>query len=657
MSLPRLRPVGASGLVVTALYTVVTLVMTWPLVTVVHREVAWDMGDPVFNCWALMWTAGQVLAALRGNVHALFDYWNGNIFYPERLTIAYSEHLTPQMLQSLPIYAATGNIVLCYNLVFLSTFVLSGVAMYLLVRDLTGRPLAAFLAGLAFAFAPYRISQFSHIQELSSFWMPLALLALRRYFVTGRTRSLVAAGAALVLQALSCGYYLLFFWPFAAAYSLYEMASRRLLRSGRVWRSLVLAAVASVVVIVPFAWPYLELRRSGAVAARSFGEAVMFSADTHAFATAPDSSKLWGGIVAAFPKAEGQAFSGFTILAFAGVGLLWGIRRATKTVPRTSGRPWQQALLGLLGVALTLNVLALVLLFINGNFVVTGPYGSLVVRRADRLLLSGVILAGLLVALVPTARHVLRGAPGSAFGFYAGALFMAAVLALGPRILAAGRPIGVGPYYWLWAYVPGFDGVRVPARFVMLVAVFLSVLAGWGAAAVLAAWRRAGVWLVLVGSVAILAESWVVPMSTNVRMAPDGFELTERQLHTGGATSPLYRIIRDAPAGTVLIEFPFGEPAYDILAVFYAGYHRKPLVNGYSGFFPASYEGRAALLGRIPADRAAATRALAESGATHAIVHEGAFPDGRGHEVTDWLVAAGAHRVATSGTDWLLQLR
>ena len=36
----------------------------------------------------------------------------------------------------------------------------------------------------------------------------------------------------------------------------------------------------------------------------------------------------------------------------------------------------------------------------------------------------------------------------------------------------------------------------------------------------------------------------------------------------------------DVTIKVVVIEFPFGEPAYDIMATFYAGYHRKPLVNG-----------------------------------------------------------------------------
>lgn len=129
-----------------AIYTAITIGMTWPLALVADKEIAWDLGDPVFNSWVLLWTGGQVLAFLGGDFSALGRYWHGNIFYPERLTVAYSEHLAPQMLQGLPILAATDNIVLTYNLLFVSTFVLSGLGAFLLVRELTRSPLAAFVA-------------------------------------------------------------------------------------------------------------------------------------------------------------------------------------------------------------------------------------------------------------------------------------------------------------------------------------------------------------------------------------------------------------------------------------------------------------------------------------------------------------------------------
>ena len=230
------------------------------------------MGDPALNCWILQWTMGQMLAALHGHPAALLDYWNGNIFYPAKLTLAYSEHLTAQALQVLPLFAATGNILLCYNLLVLSTVALSGLAVFLLVRELTGHPMAAFVAGAAFALTPYRVSQLSHLQMLSSYWMPLALYGFRRFFVTGRLRPLVWGAAAVVLQNLSCGYLMLFFAPFAGAYCVYEVAVRGLWRSRRTWLALGGAAVGIALLTYPFVAPYLELRRISALGVRSMSE-------------------------------------------------------------------------------------------------------------------------------------------------------------------------------------------------------------------------------------------------------------------------------------------------------------------------------------------------------------------------------------------------
>ncbi len=107
-------------------FTTIAIAMTWPLATHLGTSLAADQGDPAFNTWVLTWTAGQMLAALRGNIGALATYWHGNIFYPETLTLAYSEHLTPLAIQALPIYAATGNGLTAYNVLFISTFALSG---------------------------------------------------------------------------------------------------------------------------------------------------------------------------------------------------------------------------------------------------------------------------------------------------------------------------------------------------------------------------------------------------------------------------------------------------------------------------------------------------------------------------------------------------
>ena len=61
---PRRFALRGSSLQALIAYTAIAIVMTWPLATRLGREIAWDLGDPVFNSWVMMWTSGQVLSAL-----------------------------------------------------------------------------------------------------------------------------------------------------------------------------------------------------------------------------------------------------------------------------------------------------------------------------------------------------------------------------------------------------------------------------------------------------------------------------------------------------------------------------------------------------------------------------------------------------------------
>jgi hypothetical protein len=162
--------------------------MTWPLAKGLGRDVAWDLGDSILNIWILSWDCEQLRGILAGHYSHLQHFFDANIFHPAPLTLAYSEHLVPQALQMCPIYALTKNPILGYNLLFLSTFVLSGVGMFQFARELTGNTAAAFVAGCCSRLLPYRIPQSSHLQVLSSQWMPFAL-RLQAAFSTAHARA------------------------------------------------------------------------------------------------------------------------------------------------------------------------------------------------------------------------------------------------------------------------------------------------------------------------------------------------------------------------------------------------------------------------------------------------------------------------------------
>lgn len=563
------------------IFAALAVVMTWPLAAKLGSGIAGDLGDPLLNCWIMMWTGGQVLRFFRGDWGALSEYWNGNIFYPERLTVAYSEHLAPQMLQALPIYAITGNIVLAYNLVLLSTIALSGFAAYLLVRELTGRGLPALLAGVAFAFAPYRADQLSHLQVLSSYWMPLSLLGLRRYFSaaqetagTNSSRSLAGGFGAAIAQALSCGYYVFYFLPVLAGYCVYELASRHLLRNRRVVVRVAAGWLVVLVVLVAFLWPYEQLRSTAGLGRRNLAEVQSFSADVYAFASL--SADLRHRAFNLFPKPEGFAFPGFAALAFG------------------------------------------------------------------------------LVALVGW-RHT--DARRASFLFWTAALIATSLLAMGPAIQIKGHSLAMGPYRVLYDYAPGFDGLRVPARFLMIGSLCIAILAGIGASLLQLRFNRLGSVLIAAGIFAVLFEGWVVPLRMSRTGAGEHYRAPPRDLPTSSTLGPIYELVRDLPQGTVLVEFPFGEPMHDVRSVFMSGFHRKPLLNGYSGFFPLSFSERASWLTAVPTDKSGAWKTILASGATHAIVHEGAFHETRGRDLSDWLRQFGARELLVNGRDYLFDLK
>ena len=148
---------------VALVFSLLSVALTWLLVAGIASDVPGDLGDSLLNMWILGWGVKHVPLLLTGQL-GWAEFWNANIFHPDPLALALSEHLFGQTLQILPVYWLTGNIILCYNLLFISTFALSAFGTYLLVRDLTGDRRAAFIAGLVYGFLPYRIASVPHLQ-------------------------------------------------------------------------------------------------------------------------------------------------------------------------------------------------------------------------------------------------------------------------------------------------------------------------------------------------------------------------------------------------------------------------------------------------------------------------------------------------------------
>jgi len=640
------------ALVVTILYFAVTIAFTWPLALGLTRDIPGDFGDPLFTSWVMAWDA----------THLGRGWWSANIFAPQPLALAYSEHFLPQGLQALPIFRATGNPILGYNLVFLSTFVLSGLGMFLLARELTASRTAAIVAGLAYAFSPFRISSIPHLQVLSSAWMPFVLYGLRRHFSTGRLRPLAGAAAAWIVQNLSCGYYLLFFSPVVLVYIAWELTTRGLWTDRRALLHTAAACALVFIVTLPFLLPYLELRRLG-FNPRSLGETERFSADVYAFFTADPSLRVWGRLASVWPKAEGALFPGLTIAMLAAIGV--GAIRALDVVTGRFGArkrgpaPSAPEALGhaaphriLLVVVVACWIVALLMLL---GFSIRLP--GLRITKFSRALVIATGASALLLAVSAAARATLRVWLASPAGIFSIITIFAAAMALGPDIHAKGRIVADTSLYMLfYRFVPGFDGVRVPARYGMIVMLGLSALAALGCASID---RRRRPYVSAIAGALIVFEATSIPILINqnsTRYAQQGLAPLPPFVTTGNDTPAVYRFIAELPPSSIVVELPLGEPAFDVRYMFYSTFHWRRLVNGYSSGAPLQYEFLGEALKDVATRPDRAWQAIADSTATHAVVHEGAYVDERGRRFGDFLRAHGAREVAVFATDRVFAL-
>jgi hypothetical protein len=633
---------------VALIFSVLSVALTWPLVLGLGSDVPGDLGDSLLNMWILAWGAEHVPQLLTGQI-GWSEFWNANIFHPDPLSLALSEHLFGQTLQILPVYWLTGNIILCYNLLFISTFALSAFGTYLLVLDLTGDKRAAFIAGLVYGFLPYRIASVPHVQVMSSQWMPFALWGFNR-FVTRLPApgsrfpvsyaALIFGTAALVMQNWSCGYYLLYFAPFVPLFLVHRMWTAGTLGTMRVWAGLIAAAAATLVLTLPFLFPYSEARNLFGFE-RTFGEVVLYSANVWSYITASENLWLFGKMLRFYPHGEGETFLGFTpwLLALIALGgLVFGSAR-----PAAASAPgWTRRIITwLLVVAVVTQLIAVISVFLFGGFDITLLGLTVSARTPQRLVLQLGIVSALLLGLSPRARLEVARIIRSPIAVALSAAVLAMWLSLGP-IPKAGDSLvsGLGLYNLLYNYVPGFNGVRVPARYAMIAGLFLAILAGYGARAV---FRRVPSTLLLLATcLLLLIEGAAVPMEINRTWG--GSEATPpARVVPASQAAPVYARIAALPAGTAITEFPFGDPAWEIRYTYYAAAHWKPITNGYSGNFPPKYKERVARLQRVGKDPEGAWLSLNGSGTTHVVVHRNAFANAADADaVESWLKSHGA---------------
>ena len=303
---------------ITALFIILSATMIAPLAS---SSLLPHHGDVYFSVWRLAWVAHQ----LPNDPAHLFD---ANIFYPATRTLALSDAMLFQAFAGAPAIWLGAHPVAVHNGLLLASFVFAGVGMFILAQELSGQTAPAVLAGIIFAFAPYRFAHIGHLEQSWIAWMPLALWSAHRLLTRGQLRYALMLGGFVTLQGFSSLYYLVFFVPFFGVLLIILVARPSVVQ----WkRRLALLAVAGAVPAIALI-PYLAIYSSSRTLhpSRSAQEVEESSATVTAYFRVPQANRTYVFLRRPWPDADERSlFPGLVAIGLSGVALFTPWTRVT----------------------------------------------------------------------------------------------------------------------------------------------------------------------------------------------------------------------------------------------------------------------------------------------------------------------------------------
>ncbi|MBT3350214.1 MAG: hypothetical protein HOC91_10470 [Nitrospinaceae bacterium] len=319
-------PFGISiHLLLIGLYLALTLGMTYPVANNLFTRLPVWSHDGLQNYWNLWWFKTALMDL---GTNPLFT---NQLFHPVGTTLTAHTLAPYNGLIGIPLQALFG-LMAAFNILYLSTFVLSGYGMHLLIHHLTKNHAAAFVGALIFAFSPYHMMHAqNHLHLMTIQYIPLFALYLVRLSENPCTKNGIAAGIFMALTALCSWNYFLFFLIFILVFMISVFANERTKVINLSFiRGLCWLGGVCFVIISPFLIPLARDILTGTVdiAGERFARAA--SADLAAYFVPSNLHPLWGGN-SVFQKmytsfagglSEGTVAFGYAALALAGVALL-----------------------------------------------------------------------------------------------------------------------------------------------------------------------------------------------------------------------------------------------------------------------------------------------------------------------------------------------
>ncbi|HEX9618104.1 MAG TPA: hypothetical protein VGA03_11895 [Anaerolineales bacterium] len=541
---------GKTTLALLAYYAAASVLMTWPLATRLRTAVpGMHGGDNWYYVWLIGWFQ-----------KALFELGRSPLFvplhnYPHGWSLAYTEITLSNVALALP-FSLLGGPVLAYNLACLLSFILSGLVVHAWVTSITRNFAAGLVSGTLFAFAPYRLAHlYGHFPLMGTQYLALHFAGL--YFLLQerelKWKYAALAGIGLGLAALSSMYYLymtvIVSVLFTSGYLLF--AERRAVLRPAFWKNLLASGLIALPFLLAAVEPYLRLSLQGSANHREFEDVDLWSASLPDFILPSPVHFIWGDwINAHFDR------------------LLWIEKN------------------------LYIGAAAFFLIF----------FAFFYKRRTGEASRMVPILGFGLVCSVVLAM-------GTTLHWFSEQLSVAVPAFMQPFFPGDRMPIYL-PNYFLYKYLPFYDGMRALSRYGIYASLFAAVLAGIGLDRLQRAVDRR--WLAM----AIPVLALVV---TGIDFNINPFPLTEVKVR------PVDEWLAAQPGNGAFVQFPIDQSTRPDL-IYATLAHDRPFIGMFYGaYLPLEFERLFKRLHNFP--NRGTLDALRDRGVEFVLVDASAYPN------------------------------
>lgn len=555
--------------------------LTRPLVLGMWDHV-YDMYDAVYTVWALDHNY-QVIGSGRWR-----SYWEAPMLIPYRRSLVLADAHLGSALWTYPAFLWTGNAVFCQNAAILGSYVLTGVACYLLASTITQRRWLALLVGLAAMAIPFRQAQLLHLQVLMTQWLPLSLWCLLACARQPQARYVIGFGVTAVLTLFSALYYGLFSSLLLVPLAIGLGWRRGWFRRGGVLRAWVWMSVALTPLVVWFLLPYYVVYRTEGFD-RPLPDVISGSARPQDLLKVTD--RHWIAALLGLPSGgwefrEIALFPGATFAIGVALSLFWAardgdwLRTGRDAIHRL--RDWVRGrvdlTIGLSGALFVLIWWLFLVPFQVARLDLTFDHMPVPWRAISGTLLLVLSVAAIVLALPSVMRSGWLAARGHVFWCWMG-LILFVLLSFGPMIRCSGTALAVGPYALLYRFVPGFQGMRVPARMCVLFLPLLVLLTSAALDRLASEFPNRFRRRIVAALVLLLVAADYLVKPVEWQRLPQDVPAAFRWLKDNGQPGGVFVM----PADTLQRQ---PSPLY----LFYALHHRRPMLNGFPAFMPADCE-------------------------------------------------------------------